>query len=168
MEENSVRFRKEKRHPKPKQSIHPAQRRTYSVCMRMEWILYHLFGWWNDNLCGHQWQTGGFSTFIAAVPGVPTAALAIRFPKAWKPAFPVFTSDGLAGAKQVFIFITEDSPMSLQAFTTVWKCIDWQAGTMHTSTGGDKPKRIKRNYLPKWRQSNIGYKYWLWTVFEKM
>lgn len=97
-------------------------------------------------------------TFIAAVPSVPAAALAIRFPKAWKPAFTMFTSDGLAGVKQFFIFITEDSPMSLQAFTTVWKCIDWQAGTMHTSTGGDKPKRIKINYSSNLRLNYIDYK----------
>lgn len=85
----------------------------------------------------HEWI---FFTFITTVPRVSAAAFAIWFAKSWKPTFAMFTPDGLAGVKQHFLFITEDSPMSLQAFTTVWKCIDRQAGTMHTSTGETSPR----------------------------
>lgn len=39
--------------------------------------------------------------------------------------------DRLARVKQIFLFITEDASMALQALTAVGECIDGQAGAMY-------------------------------------
>ena len=41
--------------------------------------------------------------------------------------------DGLAGVQQILLFITEDTPMALQALTAVGESVDGQAGAMHAS-----------------------------------
>lgn len=41
--------------------------------------------------------------------------------------------DGLAGVKQVLLFVTEDTPMALQALTAVGEGVDGQAGAIHAS-----------------------------------
>lgn len=46
----------------------------------------------------------------------------------------MLTLDGLAGVKQILLFIAEDAPMALQALTAVGECIDGQAGAMYTPT----------------------------------
>lgn len=40
--------------------------------------------------------------------------------------------DHLAGVKEIFFFITEDTAMALQALATIGEGIDGQAGPMHT------------------------------------
>lgn len=50
--------------------------------------------------------------------------------------------DHLAGAKQIFFFITEDTPMALQALTAVGEGIDGQAGPMYTSSGKEKQRNV--------------------------
>lgn len=45
----------------------------------------------------------------------------------------MLTLDGLAGVKQVLLFITQDAPVALQALTAVGEGVDGQAGAMHAS-----------------------------------
>lgn len=44
----------------------------------------------------------------------------------------MLTLDGLAGVKQILLFIAEHAPMALQALTAVGERIDGQAGAMYT------------------------------------
>lgn len=41
--------------------------------------------------------------------------------------------DHLAGVKQIFFFVTEDTPVALQALTAVGEGIDGQAGAVDAS-----------------------------------
>lgn len=46
--------------------------------------------------------------------------------------------DHLAGVKQIFFFITEDTAVALQALAAVGEGIDGQAGPMYASSGKEK------------------------------
>lgn len=46
--------------------------------------------------------------------------------------------DHLAGVKQVFFFITKDTPMALKALTAVGEGIDGQAGAVYTPVVKEK------------------------------
>lgn len=50
--------------------------------------------------------------------------------------------DHLAGVKEIFFFITEDTAMALQALTTIGEGIDGQTGPMHTSSGKEKQRNV--------------------------
>lgn len=44
----------------------------------------------------------------------------------------MFALDHLAGVKQIFLFITQNTPVALKALTAVGECIDGQAGAVDT------------------------------------
>lgn len=50
--------------------------------------------------------------------------------------------DHLAGVKQIFFFITEDTAVALQALAAVGEGVDGQAGPMYTSSGKEKQRNV--------------------------
>jgi hypothetical protein len=67
--------------------------------------------------------------------------------------------DHLAGVKEIFFFITEDTAMALQALATIGEGIDGQAGPMHTSSGKEKQRGCQKGWwlskhMSEYREQN--------------
>lgn len=57
----------------------------------------------------------------------------------------MLTIDRLAGVKQILLFITEDTPMALQALAAVGEGVDGQAGAMDTPTAQEDRVRQRES-----------------------
>ena len=76
----------------------------------------------------------------------------------------MLTIDRLAGVKQILLFITEDTPMALQALAAVGEGVDGQAGAMDTPTAQEDRVRQRESEPREEDQWNLR-KACYWTDF---